>query len=346
MVGQQLVGHIVDGTENVLSRAEKKIQSLFPPKQTSSSTQPAATTTLSLKQTHAYFPAFVSSGVASTTGQASTPPPTTPAASTTTSSSSTPPSTTVAASTPPQTNQAATTQPPTTVPLPGAQPQSFPLSQMPDYTVLAAGGANFADGILNSSELYTSTTGNWTATGAMTTPRALFNMVRLPDGEALLAGGVNMGGEWGGQPGHEHHRAVQRHLRLLGIDRRDDHATDVHADGGPPKGDVLAAGGCVDPTDDTRCDTQASAEVFSPGTGAWATTGSMSTPQRYFQMVALLDGTALAAGGNAVFADGGGYETVFLNSSEIYEPVTGNWTTTGSMSTPRSDFQMVLPPDG
>lgn len=112
-------------------------------------------------------------------------------------------------------------------------------------------------------------------------------------------------------------------------------------------GDVLAAGGCVDPTDDPRCDTQASAEVYSPGTGTWTPTGSMITPRRQFQMVALSDGRALAAGGNAVFSAGAsGFTTVFFNSSEIYDPLNGNWTSTGDMSTPRSDFQMVLLPDG
>ncbi|BDA45941.1 probable Kelch-like protein 17 [Coccomyxa sp. Obi] len=365
-VGQLLVGHTVSGAENVLSRAEKRIQSLFPLKQTSISTRLAATTTpVILTSTPPSTPgapsttalastlpptttiAVVAStpppttAAASTTAStSSTPLPTTPATSTTTSTSSTVPSTTVAVSTssiPPPTTQAATTQPPSTTQTP-----------LQGYTVLAAGGFNFEAGILNSSELYTNIAGNWAAMGAMTTPRAVFNMVRLLNGEALLAGGfINQGDPDGDNPGTnitEAYNATSGSWAETGemtTPRTYFQMVTLQV------GAILAAGGCVDGTDDTTCDTQASAEVFNTSTGMWNPTGSMMTPRREFQMVALPDGTALAAGGNAVFPDGAsGLKTVYFNSSEIYDPMTGNWTSTGSMSTSRSNFQMVLLPDG
>ncbi|BDA45943.1 probable Kelch-like protein 17 [Coccomyxa sp. Obi] len=366
-VGQQLVGHIVNGTENVLGRAEKKIESLFPLKQTSNSMQPAATTT----------PVILTStppstaGAASTTAQASTlppttittttsiaavastPPPTTLAASTTTSSLSSPPSTTVAASTsytPPSTTVAASTPsiPLTTTQAATTQPPSTTQIPLQNYTVLAAGGSNFdsAD-FIDSAELYSSTTGDWTATGALTTPQALYNIVRLLDGQALLAGGLLALGTGADNPATN---TTQLYNATSGSWAKTGEMTTPRTSFQMvvlQNGDVLAAGGCVDLyVIDPRCDTQASAEVFSPSTGTWTPTGSMTTPRVFFQMVALPDNTVLAAGGFEVVPPGTSGTAVFLNSSEIYDPMTGKWTSTGSMSTPRGAFQMVVLPNG
>ena len=62
----------------------------------------------------------------------------------------------------------------------------------------------------------------------------------------------------------------------------------------------------------------------------------MTTPRYEFQMVLLSDGTVLAAGGIDNNGDG-------LASSEVYNPATKTWAATiGPMTTPQSDFQMVL----
>lgn len=221
------------------------------------------------------------------------------------------------------------------------------------YRVLATGGQN-RGGIIKTSQLYSDVTGRWTATGAMTTPRRLFNIVRLLDGRALLAGGVNVNAIVlpGGaafistNPGTTITELYNATLGSWAETGKMTTPRTLFQMVVLQNGNVLAAGGCMDPTEYGTCNAQASAEVFRPGTGNWTATGSMSTSRIYFQMVALRNGKALAAGGFAQIFTGTSYRVVPLSSVEIYDPITGNWTSTGSMSTSRIDFKMVLLPDG
>jgi hypothetical protein len=62
--------------------------------------------------------------------------------------------------------------------------------------------------------------------------------------------------------------------------------------------------------------------------GIWNTTGSMITPRDQFNMVVLDDGRILAAGGH-------NGSNGWLTSCEIYDPNTGEWSSTGSLHFPR-----------
>lgn len=221
------------------------------------------------------------------------------------------------------------------------------------FRVLATGGQN--TGIIKTSQLYSDVTGKWTTTGSMTTPRRLFNMVRLLDGRALLAGGININAIV--LPGGAAFIATNPGTTITELYNATSGSWAESGKMTTPRtlfqmvilqnGNVLATGGCLDPTDYTSCHAQASAEVYSPGRGNWTATGSMSTPRIYFQMVALRNGKALAAGGFAQVYNGASLTRVVpLSSAEVYDPLTGNWTSTGSMSTTRVDFKMVLLPDG
>src|SRR5215470_4660268 len=70
------------------------------------------------------------------------------------------------------------------------------------------------------------------------------------------------------------------------------------------------------------------------GEGTWSTTGSMSVPREGQTATLLLDGRVLVAGGCAGFDDFGNCN--ILASAELYNPATGTWSPTGSMSEGRS----------
>jgi hypothetical protein len=91
-------------------------------------------------------------------------------------------------------------------------------------------------------------------------------------------------------------------------------------------GQVLVAGGLC-----RACSSSplAEAELYNPATGKWTVTGSMSTPRSNHAATLLANGEVLVVGGiNA----GAGGNAVALASAELYNPATGTWSTTGSMS--------------
>jgi N-acetylneuraminic acid mutarotase len=70
-------------------------------------------------------------------------------------------------------------------------------------------------------------------------------------------------------------------------------------------------------------------ELYDPSTGIWTTIGRMNLARCYHTATLLENGMVLVAGGRG--ADGAGLTEQFLDSSELYDPSTGNWTITGNM---------------
>jgi len=60
---------------------------------------------------------------------------------------------------------------------------------LPNGQLLAAGGEDGSYADLASAELYDPATGNWTATGSLTTSRSNHRATLLPDGRVLVSGG-------------------------------------------------------------------------------------------------------------------------------------------------------------
>jgi Kelch motif protein len=83
-----------------------------------------------------------------------------------------------------------------------------------------------------------------------------------------------------------------------------------------------------------------SAELYTPATRTWTTTGSLHTA-RYDQTATLLqNGQVLVAGG--YWMDPSTYSKVPLASAELYNPATGTWTTTGNLHTARYEQTAAL----
>jgi len=107
-----------------------------------------------------------------------------------------------------------------------------------------------------------------------------------------------------------------------------------------PSGRVLVAGGV-----DKGINALASAELYDPAAGTWTLTGSLTTPRVFHTATLVSSGRVLVSGG----ADAGAGSVPpgeTLASAELYDPVTGTWSATGSLATGRENHTATLLPSG
>lgn len=83
-------------------------------------------------------------------------------------------------------------------------------------------------------------------------------------------------------------------------------------------------------------------DIYDPTTNSFTRVGNMIRGRRLFSAVRLQDGRVLAIGGRYF----NGSTDVGLASTEIFDPATETWTSTGSMSVAREGFFAGLLPDG
>jgi len=119
---------------------------------------------------------------------------------------------------------------------------------------------------------------------------------------------------------------------VLGVGRQIQTAT-VLADGR-----VLLAGGY-----DNKDRELASAVVYDPGTDAFSPTGRLTEARGYHTATRLADGRVLITGGGPAGWLG---NFTFLASAELYDPATGTFSPTGSMTTAREVQTATLLADG
>ncbi len=216
-----------------------------------------------------------------------------------------------------------------------------------DGRVLIAGGDDAAHASA-TAEIFDPKTGTFSATGPMTTARTGASATLLSDGRVLITGGTGpyaASPQYAGSPD------------LASAELYDPKTGTFSATGSMTAarfqqtatllsdGRVLIAGGC-----DNNGDGLTSAELYEPKTGTFSATGSM-TAARFQQTATLLsDGRVLIAGG---FAGGGlaagGYGASVVAShatAELYDPATGRFKATGSMSIPRAGHTATLLSDG
>ncbi len=102
-------------------------------------------------------------------------------------------------------------------------------------------------------------------------------------------------------------------------------------------GMVLVTGGVTTPP----VHHLASAELYDPATGTFTVTGNMTTARFGSTATLLKDGKVLIAGG-LIDHDGDFYDPDALSSAELFDPITGTFTATGSMISVRSDLTATL----
>lgn len=210
-----------------------------------------------------------------------------------------------------------------------------------DGDVLIAGGYALGDVPIPSAVLYDPATDTFTSTGSLAEARGYHTATLLADGRVLITGGgpASWPGSMTGITGPFLASAELYDPRTGAFSPtgsmatpREGHAATLLADGR-----VLITGGA-----DYQAHAVASAELYDPKTGKFSPTGSMTTARAFHTSTLLADGRVLIAGGSPV-AWG---TTSKLASAEIYDPKTGTFTATGSMTVDRDFNTATLLADG
>jgi LysM repeat protein len=195
-------------------------------------------------------------------------------------------------------------------------------------------------GYLASAELYDPNTGTFAGTSAMTEPRAFHSATLLLDGRVLIAGGESGSGDpnnAGALATAELYDPATGRFQATGSMARHEFEPTLLTDGR-----VLF----IEGSDEVGL-SGAHAELFDPASGAFTGTGTMAIGSYSATAIRLADGRVLVVGGvHQDFAPPKAYMTKLLASAELFEPATGRFVPTGSMSTARIGATAVLLKDG
>ncbi len=199
--------------------------------------------------------------------------------------------------------------------------------------ILIAGGTDAtASNDYSSAELYDPSTGTWSYTGSLNTPRRYPTAVKLADGRVLLAAGAH------GVPDgnrflssaeiYDPSTGTWSYTGQLPLAREGNDAGVLMQDGR-----VMLLGG-----EGPWLTNSPEVEIYDPATNAWSETGSLPHGIGAPTLTLLQDGHILLAGGG----DGG----VNLAEAEIYDPAAGTWSSATSMNHARAGARAVLMSNG
>jgi N-acetylneuraminic acid mutarotase len=196
----------------------------------------------------------------------------------------------------------------------------------PIRTLALAASLAVGLGVITPFLAFAGTSGTWANTGSLNTGRANHTATLLANGQVLVAGGEDSGGNVIASA--ELYNPATGTWTVTGsmAEAREDHTATLL-----PNGEVLVAGGS-NPQFDSCIST---AELYNPSTGRWSTTGSMTQGHCGHTATLLTNGQVLVAGGTGT-----------LDSAELYTPSAGTWQITGSLNVSRSHAAAVLVPSG
>lgn len=204
-----------------------------------------------------------------------------------------------------------------------------------DGFVLLAGGHGDGQFALSSAELFDPAKNAFAAASPMKDARTDHTATVLPGGKILVAGGEGVTGR--ALSSAELYDPVSGTFSAvastMSTARAEHTATLISGCSCPADGQVLIAGGTTAAS--TLGSTLRSAELFDPVTGTFTPTGAMKATRAHHSATLIasgpLAGNVLIAGG---LSDESGGDVA---TAELYDPVSGQFTTTGAMSTPREN---------
>ena len=168
--------------------------------------------------------------------------------------------------------------------------------------------------------------GKWTVVGEMHEQREYAGGVRLQDGRVLAVSGHPLAGKSiASAELYDPKTARWSETGSLGEARNSGNQATLLVDG-----QVLVAGG------HTNAHVIRGAELFDPATGTWSDAGMLAVPRDPIATL-LADGRVLVAGGINWYIGGG----KMYADCELFDPATGKWTATGSLSMPRNAQRML-----
>jgi hypothetical protein len=202
-------------------------------------------------------------------------------------------------------------------------------------TLLLNGRVLVAGCAPTNPELYEPATGLFSATASMTTRRCFHAATILPNGKILIVGGIdNTGAPLASAELYDPASGAFTATGLMTTPRVKPDAMLL------PNGEVLIAGGAAGI--DGSAAILASAEVYDPASGVFTATGSLATARLSPGIAVLHTGKVLFAGGST----GAGGNSAPVATAELYDPTTGTFSPTGSMTTVRSKQTVALLANG
>jgi N-acetylneuraminic acid mutarotase len=157
----------------------------------------------------------------------------------------------------------------------------------------------------------------------------------LLTGKILMAGGVSLARNWDNVKTAELYDPLSGNWTVVGsmTSARGYHTASVLLDG-----KVLVVGGTSYGYDGDAINT---AELYDPLSGNWVNTGNMTTRRKYHTACVLLDGKVLVVGGGNY-----NYKWNTVNTAELYDSLSGNWTDVSDMTIGREHHTASVLLDG